>query len=125
MVYALGTEHTHTSITEKPTKTRLSFSFSPCQDLGDKTLIDDAKEAEIVVQALRLNTLSKLTFSDSIRFDSLIKDVFPGVMFNNAGYEELKVAIRESCVELGLNVNENQGSLYIRLGLGLWGDYNW
>ena len=77
--------------------------------------IDANKEAEIVVQALRLNTLSKLTFTDSIRFDSLVKDVFTGVTFNNAGYEELKVAIRESCVELGFNTNENQVKKAIEL----------
>ena len=70
--------------------------------------VDEKKETEVVVQALRLNTLSKLTFSDCIRFDNLVKDVFTGVDFNSAGYEELKSALRESCVELGYNVNENQ-----------------
>lgn len=36
-------------------------------------------EQEVCVQSLRLNTLSKLTFADSKRFDSLLKDVFPGI----------------------------------------------
>ena len=67
-----------------------------------------AKEGEIVVQALRLNTLSKLTFSDSTRFDALIRDVFLDVAFNNEGYEELKKAIRDSYEELELKINENQ-----------------
>jgi dynein heavy chain 2 len=66
------------------------------------------KEVEIVVQALRLNTLSKLTFSDSVKFDALIRDVFLGVAFNNEGYEDLKKAIRDSYEELELKVNENQ-----------------
>ena len=67
-----------------------------------------AKESEIVVQALRLNTLSKLTFSDSTRFDALIRDVFLDVAFNNEGYEDLKKAIRDSYEELELKINENQ-----------------
>ena len=67
-----------------------------------------AKEGEIVVQALRLNTLSKLTFSDSTRFDALIRDVFLDVAFNNEGYEDLKKAIRDSYEELELKINENQ-----------------
>ena len=66
------------------------------------------KEVEIVVQALRLNTLSKLTFSDSMRFDALIRDVFLDVAFNNEGYEDLKKAIRDSYEELELKINENQ-----------------
>ena len=69
---------------------------------------DTKKEMEVVVQALRLNTLSKLTFTDCVRFDNLVKDVFKGVEFSNAGYEQLKEALRESCLELGYNVNENQ-----------------
>lgn len=43
--------------------------------------IDLDAEYTIVVQALRLNTLSKLTFYDSQRFDALVKDVFPDVKF--------------------------------------------
>ena len=35
----------------------------------------------MVVQALRVNTLSKLTFADSKRFDALVRDVFPNVPF--------------------------------------------
>ena len=71
-------------------------------------LYRSAKEGEIVVQALRLNTLSKLTFSDSTRFDALIRDVFLDVAFNNEGYEDLKKAIRDSYEELELKINENQ-----------------
>ncbi len=65
-------------------------------------------ESEIAVSALRLNTLSKLTFGDSIRFDALVRDVFTGVEFQSAGYDRLRKALRESCAELGLNENEAQ-----------------
>ena len=40
--------------------------------------VDQNTEAKLVVQALRINTMSKLTFSDSMRFDALLRDVFPG-----------------------------------------------
>ena len=73
------------------------------------------REAEIVVQALRLNTLSKLTFSDSMRFDSLVKDVFPGIKFEDQGYVDLKAALQESCIELGLNENQNQVNKAVEL----------
>ena len=52
--------------------------------------------------------MSKLTFSDSTRFDALIRDVFLDVAFNNEGYEDLKKAIRDSYQELELKINENQ-----------------
>lgn len=82
---------------------------------GEAAVMDKAREAVIIVQALRLNTLSKLTFTDCIRFDALIKDVFADVEFNNAGYGQLKEAIRESCTELGYDVNENQVKKAIEL----------
>jgi len=43
--------------------------------------VSDEDEYKLVVQALRLNTLSKLTFADSQRFDALVRDVFPNVPF--------------------------------------------
>ena len=60
------------------------------------------------MQALRINTLSKLTFSDSIRFDALLKDVFQSVQFKDIEYENLAKAIREVCTESSLVVNEIQ-----------------
>ena len=72
-------------------------------------------ESDIVVQALRLNTLSKLTYGDSIRFDTLVKDVFPDINFKNEGYEELKEALRKSLSALGFIPNENQVKKAIEL----------
>ena len=65
-------------------------------------------EAKLVVQALRINTLSKLTFSDSARFDALVRDVLPGVEFKDIEYEQLAEAIRQVCQETNLVVNEVQ-----------------
>ena len=70
--------------------------------------IDSTTEANLVVQALRINTLSKLTFVDSKRFDALVKDVFPGVEFRDIEYEHLAKAIEQACEEDNLIVNKNQ-----------------
>ena len=70
--------------------------------------IDSKFEAKLVVQSLRINTLSKLTFSDSARFDGLLKDVFPGIEFKDIEYESLAEAIRTVCKESNLAVNEAQ-----------------
>ncbi|CAG5115632.1 unnamed protein product, partial [Candidula unifasciata] len=75
---------------------------------GQGNKMDSALEAKLVVQALRINTLSKLTFSDGFRFDSLVKDVFPGIEFKDIEYETLGTAFREVCAEHNLIVNEKQ-----------------
>ena len=65
-------------------------------------------EMKIAVQALRLNTHSKLTFADSKRFDSLIQDVFPDVTFQDVKHEDLEQALRDACKETNLVVIESQ-----------------
>jgi hypothetical protein len=70
--------------------------------------VSHSDEARLVVQALRINTLSKLTFSDSIAFDALVKDVFPGVPFKDIEYETLREKLKEVCAESNLIVNEIQ-----------------
>ena len=67
-----------------------------------------ATEVKIVVQALRLNTLSRLTFADSKRFDALIKDVFADVQFQDVDYPELNAALQQSAEEMGLIVSKIQ-----------------
>lgn len=41
--------------------------------------VDTTKETEILIKAVRVNTLSKLTYGDTRLFLALIGDVFPGV----------------------------------------------
>jgi dynein heavy chain 2 len=65
-------------------------------------------EANLVVQALRVNTLSKLTFSDGIRFDALVIDIFQKVDFKDIEYDTLSSALREVCSENNLSVSELQ-----------------
>uniref|UniRef100_A0A9J7YQK8 Cytoplasmic dynein 2 heavy chain 1 n=1 Tax=Cyprinus carpio carpio TaxID=630221 RepID=A0A9J7YQK8_CYPCA len=66
------------------------------------------KESGLVVQALRLNTMSKLTFADSSRFDALVRDVFPGVDFKDVEYEMLKSALLAVYEEARLEIIPSQ-----------------
>ena len=72
------------------------------------TVVSPETEMKIAVQALRLNTHSKLTFADSKRFDSLIQDVFPDVAFQDVKHEDLEQALRDACKETNLVVIESQ-----------------
>ena len=80
-------------------------------------LVDSKVEAKVVVQALRLNTLSKLTFADLKRFDGLVRDIFPNVEFQDVDYEKLADAVRESAQELNLVVMPTQVSSRAILGV--------
>ena len=71
-------------------------------------LVNANVEARLVVQAVRVNTLSKLTFADSKRFDALVRDIFPGVDFKGVEYAELADALRTAAQESNLMVMETQ-----------------
>ena len=66
------------------------------------------QEADLVVQALQLNTLSKLTFADSKRFNSLVADIFVGVAFEDVAQPDLEQTLHEECQEAQLVVNPTQ-----------------
>ena len=67
-------------------------------------------EAELLIKAVRVNTLSKLTFGDTARFLALIGDVFPGVASGDVDGGALERAIREVMVAppFGLAPDEAQ-----------------
>eukprot|EP00048_Salpingoeca_helianthica_P012919 m.191176 g.191176 ORF g.191176 m.191176 type:complete len:3938 (+) comp15437_c5_seq50:82-11895(+) len=65
-------------------------------------------EAELIVQAVRVNTLSKLTYSDALRFDALVKDIFPGTQLADIEYPALTQALRDAYTHLGLQYSEKQ-----------------
>lgn len=65
-------------------------------------------ESQLVVQAARINTLSKLTFGDSKRFDGLLQDIFPGVELRDIEYESLRQALHEIFKEHHLLINDMQ-----------------
>ena len=60
------------------------------------------------MQALRVNTISKLTFADCKQFDSLIGDVFPGVQLKRVEQEVLRDALQQVAKEMRLEVIETQ-----------------
>ncbi|XP_024132434.1 cytoplasmic dynein 2 heavy chain 1 [Oryzias melastigma] len=77
----------------------------------------EIQESSLVVQALRLNTMSKLTFADSSRFDALVKDVFTGVNFTDVEdqiliqaleqvYQEAQLELIPSQLKKALELNE-------------------
>lgn len=66
------------------------------------------QETDLVVQALRLNTMSKLTFADISRFDALVKDVFSGVHFTNLDDQILVHALEEAYKEAQLELIPSQ-----------------
>ncbi|XP_056467776.1 cytoplasmic dynein 2 heavy chain 1 isoform X1 [Gadus chalcogrammus] len=69
---------------------------------------DQLQESGLVVQALRLNTMSKLTFADSFRFDALVKDVFPGVSFTDVEDQILTRALEQAYSEARLELIPSQ-----------------
>uniref|UniRef100_A0A3Q0T4R8 Cytoplasmic dynein 2 heavy chain 1 n=1 Tax=Amphilophus citrinellus TaxID=61819 RepID=A0A3Q0T4R8_AMPCI len=66
------------------------------------------EESSLVVQALRLNTMSKLTFSDSSRFDALVRDVFSGVDFADVEDQILMHALEQVYKEAQLELIPSQ-----------------
>ncbi|CAI2310079.1 unnamed protein product [Caenorhabditis sp. 36 PRJEB53466] len=65
-------------------------------------------ETELVVQALLLNTLSKLTFSDSERFNSLIDDIFSNADKEMTKFVELVEPLGAAANDMGIHLGEKQ-----------------
>ena len=70
--------------------------------------VDVNKEVELVVKAARFNTMSKLTYADSKRFDALLRDIFPNVKITDFEYEELKKALKQAFEKNKLICNNKQ-----------------
>lgn len=71
----------HTSRTHPATLLDASFTCNELQKKAAKregVPIDGSGEREILIKAVRVNTLSKLTYSDTRQFLALIGDIFPG-----------------------------------------------
>ncbi|KAG8470560.1 hypothetical protein KFE25_008981 [Diacronema lutheri] len=60
---------------------------------GGKAIAREAEESA-VIKALRINTLSKLTYNDTDAFNALIGDVFPGALAQDITYVEIEAAVR-------------------------------
>ncbi|KAF5921105.1 hypothetical protein HPG69_018505 [Diceros bicornis minor] len=89
-------------------KTVLRGSGNLLRQLKKTGIKQKVNESRIVVQALRLNTMSKFTFADCTRFDALIKDVFPGIDFKEVEYDELSTALKQVFEEANYEIIPNQ-----------------
>jgi dynein heavy chain 2 len=56
---------------------------------------DPESETELLIKAVRVNTLSKLTFEDASRFLGIVADVFPGIKSQDISNKELEAAIAD------------------------------
>jgi hypothetical protein len=65
-------------------------------------------ETKLLVGALRINTMSKLTYADSVRFQALIQDVFPGLSVEEIDYKRLDSEIRAVLKQHNLEAVESQ-----------------
>lgn len=74
------------------------------------TLKSLTEECEVAVQALELNTVSKLTFDDRVLFKSLILDIIPEVKITKSPqiYNILIQKIRKAAEDLGIQINQRQ-----------------
>ncbi|PIO67491.1 dynein heavy chain, region 2, partial [Teladorsagia circumcincta] len=77
-----------------------------CGDL--RAAKPEADETETVVQALLLNTLSKLTFADSKRFNVLIDDVFSSVNKEMATFGDLVEPLKQASKEMNIELTSKQ-----------------
>ncbi|XP_077915202.1 cytoplasmic dynein 2 heavy chain 1 isoform X5 [Halichoerus grypus] len=89
-------------------KTVLRGSGGLLRQLKKSGIKQNVNESQIVVQALRLNTMSKFTFADCSRFDALIKDVFPGIDFREVEYGELSSALQQVFEEASYEIIPDQ-----------------
>ena len=65
-------------------------------------VLDQEAEAVLLIKAVRINTLSKLTYADCEKFLALLSNMFPGVQAHDILYADLKGAIEEALKELKL-----------------------
>lgn len=66
------------------------------------------EEMSVVVSTLKMDIVSKLTFSDTIKFNRIIDSVFGGVTVEKMIDDSFAQALHESYEELGLVSNERQ-----------------
>ena len=73
--------------------------------------LDGTREAEVLIKAVRVNTLSKLTYGDTHLFLGLIGDIFPGVESADMSGGELEKAIREVMVAKPFFLEEDEAQI--------------
>lgn len=95
------------------------FLAAARQEAGEA--LPAAKEAELLIQAVSVNTLSKLTSRDSGKFRALLGDVFPGIPVADADATVLREAVVQVMASpaFALQPNEDQVSKVLQLNEAL------
>lgn len=70
--------------------------------------ISEEREAVILIKAIRINTLPKLTYPDLKHFIPLMADIFPNADIEDIAYEDLESALRNSLEEAHLSHSDSQ-----------------
>jgi len=61
-----------------------------------------------LIKAIRINTMSKLTYSDSKKYEALQQDMFPGIKSEDIAYDQLTAAIKLALEEMKLEYIDSQ-----------------
>lgn len=78
---------------------------------GGVVALSPEEEREVLIKAIRVNTLSKLTYEDSQRFLGLMADVFPGARSEDVRSAQLEAAIREVMASKAFGLEFDEGQL--------------
>jgi dynein heavy chain 2 len=70
--------------------------------------ISEEREAVILIKAIRINTLPKLTYPDLKHFIPLVADIFQGASIEDIQYQELEAALRQALEEAHLAHSDSQ-----------------
>jgi dynein heavy chain 2, cytosolic len=73
--------------------------------------VSPESEKQLLIKAIRVNTLSKLTFEDGQRFVKLLGDIFPGVPSEDIAHAELEAAIKEVMTNKPFNLEFDPGQV--------------
>ncbi|KAJ3309792.1 Cytoplasmic dynein 2 heavy chain 1 [Boothiomyces sp. JEL0838] len=97
----------------RPLKAVLSLAGNLIHE--EKKKNKEINESMVIVKALCASIISKLTFSDTQRFNLLLKDLFPDIQMEDIIYEQLDTALREAYKELDLIYLESQAEKVFQL----------
>jgi dynein heavy chain 2 len=73
------------------------------EELQKNDTLTPTQEAEIMIKALCVNTTSKLTFEDLVKFNSIIVDVMPETQIVEFTNDRLSKAIEQTLLEMKLD----------------------
>ena len=73
---------------------------------GRKLAYED--EALVLIKAIRVNTISKLTYDDAIKYEAIQADMFPGITSGDVDYEQLAAAIDAVIADMKLQKIDKQ-----------------